>query len=684
MAYFVAFYSYKGGVGRSLALSNVAYSLAERGKRVVLVDMDLEAPNLHSVPEFALKGSSAKKGFVEYADSYRRTGTCPAIGSYVHRCNKSPGTGELWLMPAGQFGAEYQPKLASLTWRKLHPRNGTEPFIDELRKALTEKIQPHYVLIDSRTGLSDIGGLSTHRLADMVVLVFNLTRSCMEGSIRTYRSFVSDVSRIQAVQLLASPVPPALPGSESIVKSRLDQAVKLMPQGVAFGRELIQIAYDPAMVLMEELPVRHPDLPAAQQYEDLREAIQRANPEEVFPVFEQAIQFRSEGRLEDGLGLLREFIKANPRNAEAYLALGNLLFEAGRAREAANDFRSARDLEPGLALVHRRLGEALVVEEQAAEAVEALKQAEKLGDRSRELYVALTRAYGQLKEPAKELEARRKALTALLGSPDRIGEDTSALPELRRELVQVLRRRPPYAGFDAEAFWGQVMGSLSMSLQEKTRLLRDVLEGALEARSLRTLLQSLEEENQSWLETLGSNAPELQKRVAESFVDITQEEAALRLRRGGVVDAALLGLLAAYQAEDSRRRSELLEEAVRIDPSSAELLFALGTTLAALAGLAEGEERKDLFQQAAAKYQEAIRLKPDKHEALNNWGITLAALARLAEGEERKDLFQQAASKYREAIRIKPDKHEALYNWGNALAALAELAEGEERKDLFQ
>ncbi|MCP3861504.1 MAG: ParA family protein, partial [Phycisphaeraceae bacterium] len=42
----VAFYSYKGGTGRTLALANIAVFAARVGKRVVAIDMDLEAPGL--------------------------------------------------------------------------------------------------------------------------------------------------------------------------------------------------------------------------------------------------------------------------------------------------------------------------------------------------------------------------------------------------------------------------------------------------------------------------------------------------------------------------------------------------------------------------------------------------------------------------------------------------------------
>ena len=40
------FYSYKGGVGRSKALAEVAHCLARRGLRVLAIDFDLEAPGL--------------------------------------------------------------------------------------------------------------------------------------------------------------------------------------------------------------------------------------------------------------------------------------------------------------------------------------------------------------------------------------------------------------------------------------------------------------------------------------------------------------------------------------------------------------------------------------------------------------------------------------------------------------
>ena len=44
--YVTTFYSFKGGVGRTMALVNVAVELANTGRRVLVVDFDLEAPGL--------------------------------------------------------------------------------------------------------------------------------------------------------------------------------------------------------------------------------------------------------------------------------------------------------------------------------------------------------------------------------------------------------------------------------------------------------------------------------------------------------------------------------------------------------------------------------------------------------------------------------------------------------------
>jgi len=43
----LVFYSVKGGLGRTLALCNLARALASTGRRVLMLDFDFTAPGLH-------------------------------------------------------------------------------------------------------------------------------------------------------------------------------------------------------------------------------------------------------------------------------------------------------------------------------------------------------------------------------------------------------------------------------------------------------------------------------------------------------------------------------------------------------------------------------------------------------------------------------------------------------------
>lgn len=80
---------------------------------------------------------------------------------------------------------------------------------------------------------------------------------------------------------------------------------------------------------------------AAAEYEALRESIQRANPEEVFPVVEEAYSLREKGKLEDGRRHLERFLKSHPKNPEAHFAMGLYLQQAGQLQQALEEYKIA-------------------------------------------------------------------------------------------------------------------------------------------------------------------------------------------------------------------------------------------------------------------------------------------------------------------------------------------------------
>jgi len=133
---FIAFYSYKGGVGRSLALANLACLLAREGRKVLILDLDLEAPGQHQtslfrdsyLPRTPIRGvldlltdyrehqaiHLAEKdapGFEwELSSFIRRSTLFDSGGDLSGSTEKSAPSGSIWLLAAGggRVDAGYQ------------------------------------------------------------------------------------------------------------------------------------------------------------------------------------------------------------------------------------------------------------------------------------------------------------------------------------------------------------------------------------------------------------------------------------------------------------------------------------------------------------------------------------------------------------------------------------------------
>ncbi|MFB9239119.1 FxSxx-COOH system tetratricopeptide repeat protein [Plantactinospora siamensis] len=194
----VTFYSYKGGTGRTMAVANTAWILASNGHKVLAVDWDLESPGLHRylhpfLRDKQLRGSPGvidlMRGFAkatvrepdhggddpnwyeQYAD----------VLQFAFSLDRSfPDGGVIDFLPAGQQDASYSESVRTFDWHSFYDRLGGGIFLEALRRSMRDNYD--YVLIDSRTGLSDTAGICTVRLPDIVVDCFTMSTQSIDGA----------------------------------------------------------------------------------------------------------------------------------------------------------------------------------------------------------------------------------------------------------------------------------------------------------------------------------------------------------------------------------------------------------------------------------------------------------------------------------------------------------------------
>ena len=178
MSTIATFYSYKGGVGRTMAMANVAVLLAQRGLRVLAVDWDLEAPGLRAVLR-VFTVEPGKGGLLPLLREQRRG----SRGHYRPHLTRVHGTGgssfSLDLLPSGREGdPNYATTLERFDWERYF-KDGGGDFIESLRTRWLKEYD--VTLIDSRTGLSDTGGICRIQLPDVVVAMFTANHQSLLG-----------------------------------------------------------------------------------------------------------------------------------------------------------------------------------------------------------------------------------------------------------------------------------------------------------------------------------------------------------------------------------------------------------------------------------------------------------------------------------------------------------------------
>lgn len=286
------FYSFKGGVGRSMALVNLAAQLAQGKRRVLAIDLDLEAPGLSYL---ALKKgrSPARGGFVDLIYDFLTEqeksplGDPNATNPFADYCvdvdlsdtAQGEDGGTVCVMPAGDLNrvGEYQRRMSYLELGRLYREGLGAPILAHFKKRLVDSKLYDYVLIDSRTGFSAESTIAVRDLADHLVVVMGLNHQNVEGTSSFLRALHGESQHPKTLTVVISPIPL---GEDDLATQRIEIArkelIKAWPSSgyQSFGE--IRIPYHPRLALDEEPhKQRLTNQPLTQAYRNIHSRVRR-------------------------------------------------------------------------------------------------------------------------------------------------------------------------------------------------------------------------------------------------------------------------------------------------------------------------------------------------------------------------------------------------------------------------
>ena len=276
--YVTTFYSFKGGVGRTMALMNAAVELAKTGRRVLVVDFDLEAPGLDTFD--ILHSKNQVPGLVDFVSEYIASGQAPEVAHFI---SKSPSIGDkggaLWTMSSGAHNKSYATNFSQIDWGSLYEQHDGYLLFEDLKEQWKQVLKPDYVLIDSRTGHTDTGGICTRQLPDAVTILFFPNEQNLRGLTKVVRDIRAEAEgpRKKEIELhfVMSNVPD-LDDEDRILESK----IKAFQNQLGFKREPMLVHRYNSLALLNQMVFTkdRPRSRLAQEYRDVVQEIVMLNP----------------------------------------------------------------------------------------------------------------------------------------------------------------------------------------------------------------------------------------------------------------------------------------------------------------------------------------------------------------------------------------------------------------------
>jgi septum site-determining protein MinD len=245
VASILSVHSFRGGTGKSNTTANVAAVLALAGKRVGVIDTDIQSPGIHIL--FGLAGEDISASLNDFL-WHGRAIEDAAID--VTPNNGANASGKLFLIPASI-------KPGEIT-RVLREGYDAQRLTQGLRR-LVDELRLDVLMIDTHPGLNEETLLSLV-ISNMLIIVLRPDQQDYEGTGITVK--VAQGLQVPHMMLVVNKTPPGLdPGA---VKERVERAYGCDVAAVLpHSDEMMNLASSGIFA------VRYPDHPLTAQYCDI-------------------------------------------------------------------------------------------------------------------------------------------------------------------------------------------------------------------------------------------------------------------------------------------------------------------------------------------------------------------------------------------------------------------------------
>ncbi len=224
----ITFYSYKGGVGRSMAMANIAVLMANWGYKILLIDWDLEAPGIENYfkEHLNVKEVQQKQGLIDLLSLKEQSKEIKVdeLDWKLYTTTIRPDNNtQLDLITAGKRDEGYFNKVRQFDYTSFYAESDGGQYMEDLREYWLEHYD--FILIDSRTGLTDSSGICSIHMPDILVLLFSLNDQSFNGIKEVAHKAINGQKQIiyDRFRLRVLPIPCRIENAETLL---LDEWMK--------------------------------------------------------------------------------------------------------------------------------------------------------------------------------------------------------------------------------------------------------------------------------------------------------------------------------------------------------------------------------------------------------------------------------------------------------------------------